>query len=83
MERLVGNDLGPDESWREYAEHSLTHDDLLPVQAGSGGNANPVVARSEVPGPDLCGPLALTEIPVALDPLFLGHPGSGRTCLTT
>jgi hypothetical protein len=24
-------DLGfPDESWREYAEHCLTHDDLVP-----------------------------------------------------
>ena len=28
MEKLVGNELGPGESWSEYAEHSLTHDDL-------------------------------------------------------
>lgn len=36
MERLVGNELGPHESWSEYAEHSLTHDDL---PSGLTGNA--------------------------------------------
>ncbi len=28
MEHLKENELGQHESWREYAEHSLTHDDL-------------------------------------------------------
>jgi hypothetical protein len=30
MQHLVDNNL-PDESWDEYADHSLTHDDLPPL----------------------------------------------------
>ena len=30
MQPMVNGQPGPDESWEELAEHSLTHDDLLP-----------------------------------------------------
>ncbi len=29
MEKLIGNQLGPHESWAEYAEHSVEHDNYF------------------------------------------------------
>jgi hypothetical protein len=34
MEHLTADNVLPHESWREYAEHSLTHDNFEPLKEG-------------------------------------------------
>ncbi|MGH8398506.1 MAG: DUF2637 domain-containing protein [Gammaproteobacteria bacterium] len=40
VERLTADDILPHESWEEYAEHSLTHDDLTPVAVSNNGDGS-------------------------------------------
>jgi hypothetical protein len=46
MERLRNGQPGPHECWRELAEHSLTHDDLvIPAAEDAGLSVAEVIAR--------------------------------------
>jgi len=45
MQKLTADNQLPNESWDEYADHSLTHDDLTPVSTSANGT-NPETATA-------------------------------------